>query len=124
MLCPLLPGIADDHESISDLVGACIECGAEEIFVEPVNARGAGLEMTQEALLAAGYEKEAAAVGRIRSRVDWSHYATALIATVQQVMKELGVLEKLRFLLYPSHLTDADRRRIRKNDASVKWLGD
>jgi DNA repair photolyase len=34
MLCPLLPGIADDHESISELVGACIECGAEEIFVE------------------------------------------------------------------------------------------
>ena len=44
MLCPLLPGIADDHESISELVGACMECGAEEFFVEPVNARGAGLE--------------------------------------------------------------------------------
>ena len=124
MLCPLLPGIADDHESISELVGACIECGAEEIFVEPVNARGAGLEMTQEALLAAGFEKEAAAVGRIRSRVNWSHYAAALIATVQQVMKELGVLEKLRFLLYPSHLTAGDQRRIRKIDAGVKWLGD
>ena len=39
-------------------------------------------------------------------------------------MQELGVLEKLRFLLYPSHLTDADRRRIRKIDAGVKWLGD
>jgi DNA repair photolyase len=123
MLCPLLPGIADDHKSISELVGTCIECGAEEVFVEPVNARGAGLKLTQEALLAAGFEKEAAAVGRIRSRVNWSHYCAGLIATVQQVMKELGVLGKLQFLLYPSHLTDADRRRIRKNDAGVKWLG-
>jgi DNA repair photolyase len=118
MLCPLLPGIADDHDSISELVGACIECGAEEIFVEPVNARGAGLKLTQEALLAAGFEQEAAAVGRNRSRVNWSHYCAELIATVQQVMQELGVLGILRFLLYPSHLTDADRRRIRK-----KWLG-
>jgi DNA repair photolyase len=123
MLCPLLPGIADDQDSIAELVGACMECGTEEIFVEPVNARGAGLKLTQEALLGAGFEKEAAAVGRIRLRVDWSHYCAELIATVQQVMKELGVLEKLRFLLYPSHLTNADRRRIRKNDAGVKWLG-
>jgi hypothetical protein len=38
-------------------------------------------------------------------------------------MQEFGVLGKLRFLLYPSHLTDADRRRIRRNDAGVKWLG-
>ena len=123
MLCPLLPGIADDQDSIAELVGACMECGTEEIFVEPVNARGAGLKLTQEALLGAGFEKEAAAVGRIRLRVDWSHYCAELIATVQQVMKELGVLEKLRFLLYPSHLTNADRRRIRNNDAGVKWLG-
>ena len=123
MLCPLLPGIADDYQAISELVGACMECGAEEFFVEPVNARGAGLKLTQEALLAAGFEQEAAAVGRIRSRVNWSHYCAELIATVQQVMQELGVLGKLRFLLYPSHLTDADRRRIRRNDAGVKWLG-
>ncbi|MCX6925253.1 MAG: DNA photolyase [Verrucomicrobia bacterium] len=123
MLCPLLPGIADDYEALSELVVSCLGFGAEEIFVEPVNPRGPGLRLTQEALLAAGFEEETAAVGRIRSWDNWSQYCTGLIATVQQVMGEQGALEKLRFLLYPNHLTDGDRRRIRGNDAGVKWLG-
>ena len=72
MLCPLLPGIADDYQAISELVGACLEFGAEEIFVEPVNARGPALRLTQEALLAAGCEEEAAAVEQIRSWDNWS----------------------------------------------------
>ena len=40
MLCPLLPGIADDEESVRELVRLGIEFGAEEFFVEPFNARG------------------------------------------------------------------------------------
>jgi hypothetical protein len=123
MLCPLLPGIADDYETISELVGSCLGFGAEEIFVEPVNARGPGLRLTQEALSAAGFEAEATAVERVRSWDNWSQYCAELVATAQQVMAEHGVLGKLRFLLYPEHLTEADRSRIRQNDAGVKWLG-
>jgi DNA repair photolyase len=123
MLCPLLPGIANDYETISELVASCLGFGAEEIFVEPVNPRGPGLKLTQEALLAGGFEEEAAAAGRIRSWDNWSQYCTRLISTVQQSMAEQGALEKLRFLLYPDHLTDADLGRIRRNDAGIKWLG-
>jgi DNA repair photolyase len=123
MLCPLLPGIADDPESISELIQTCMDFGAEEIFVEPVNPRASGLRLTQEALLAAGFVREAAAVGQIRSWKEWSHYCTRLIATVQQVMAEKGVLEKLRYLLYPGRLTPADLKSIQGNNAGIKWLG-
>lgn len=123
MLCPLLPGIADDYESISELVRTCLECGAEEIFAEAVNARGAGLPLTQAALDSAGFPEAARAVQAIRSREMWSDYCARLIATVQKVMREQSALAKLRFLLYPSHLTDRDFRRIRRDDAGVIWLG-
>ena len=38
-------------------------------------------------------------------------------------MAERGAMGKLRFLLYPGHLTNADRDRIRRDDSGVKWLG-
>jgi hypothetical protein len=34
-----------------------------------------------------------------------------------------GTLDKLRFLLYPTHLETSDLRRIQQNDAGVRWLG-
>lgn len=123
MLCPLLPGISDDPESVRELVKACLDFGAEEIFVEPVNARGSGLRLTQEALSRARCPKEAEAVGTIRTREQWSHYCANLIATVQSVMEELSVLSMLRFLLYPNTLTVSDRRRISERDNGVRWLG-
>jgi len=123
MLCPLLPGIADDHESVSELVDACLAFGAEEVFVEPVNPRASGLRLTHEALLQDGFVREAESVETIRAWDAWSNYCTELIATVQQVMAEKRALEKLRFLLYPGHLTESDLQRIRADDAGVKWLG-
>jgi DNA repair photolyase len=123
MLCPLLPGIADDRESVSELVDVCLAFGAEEVFVEPVNPRASGLRLTQEALLQDGFVREAESVEKIRCWNAWSDYCARLIATVQQVMVEKGVLEKLRFLLYPGRLTESDRERIRYNDAGIKWLG-
>jgi DNA repair photolyase len=123
MLCPLLPGVSDDRESVCELVQTCLDFGAEQIFVEPVNPRGSGLRLTQEALTVAGYLKQAQAVGTIRTRVQWSHYCANLIATVQQVMEEKSVLPKLRFLLYPNNLTAEDRCQISQRDTGVCWLG-
>ena len=40
MFCPLLPGIADAPEQIDCLIRFAADCGAEEVFVEPANARG------------------------------------------------------------------------------------
>jgi DNA repair photolyase len=66
MFCPLLPGLADNAENIDELMCLAKDIGAEEIFVEPVNRRGRGLIMTQEALHKADYEIEASAISMIR----------------------------------------------------------
>lgn len=123
MFCPLLPGIADSPDDIDALVAAASEFGAEEVFVEPVNARGPGLRKTQAALLDHGYQVEADAIAEIRQIHRWSGYATSLIRTVQEsVRRHLGI-ERLRILLYPSRLDPADIERLREDEAGIVWLG-
>jgi hypothetical protein len=122
MLSPLLSGIADDREAISELVGACLGYGAEEIFVEPVNARGAGFKLTQEALLAAGFEEGCSGrtdpfVGQL---VGLLHKANCHCPADHGGARSSG---ETPVPLYPDHLTDADLGRIRRNDADIKWLG-
>jgi len=123
MLCPLLPAVADSSDQIEELVGTAIEYGAEEIFVEPVNPRGAGLRLTQAALENNGYLHEAAAVEGIRKKEGWSQYVTHLVSNVQRSVRRLSDISRLRFLLYPSRLTEADKARIREDHAGVIWLG-
>jgi DNA repair photolyase len=123
MLCPLLPAIADSQEDIERLVKFAVDCRAEEIFVEPVNPRGPGLRLCQEALERNGYRAEADAVGRIRQRGNWSSYVARLVSKVQQAVRKHSDISKLRFLLYPSGLLPQDRARIEQNDAGVVWLG-
>jgi DNA repair photolyase len=123
MLCPLLPGIADSAADIDALVRLAVEFGAEEIFVEPVNARGPGLKQTQEVLALHGFGRETAAVEIIRHKKGWSRYVADLIAKVQESIRAHSDITKLRFLLYPSPLTKEDVHRIRHDDAGVIWLG-
>jgi len=124
MLCPLLPGVANSPEQLQELVGFAKKNGAEEVFAEPVNARGSGLKTTEEALRAAGYDSEANAICAIRTKRNWSQYTVKLIADMQHAMRELGMIDKLRFLLYPSGLTDQDKAIIRNDDEGVIWLGE
>jgi DNA repair photolyase len=123
MLCPLLPGVADDLESIAELVQIGIDTGAEEFFAEPVNARGRALTHTIHALRLAGYDAEAAAVDKIRNKVAWSAYTVRLAANMQRVLRRHGALDKLRFLLYPSNLTQADAAQLRLHGDGIVWLG-
>jgi DNA repair photolyase len=123
MFCPLLPGIADDAGAIEQLIGFGLQCGVEEIFVEPVNGRGPGLKATEGALREAGFVREAEAVALVRSKEGWSAYATRLLNNVQGALRRFGGLEKLRFLLYPSRLTPEDERWIRDHSQGVRWLG-
>lgn len=122
MLCPLLPGVADAAEQVDKLVRFCGELGAEEIFVEPVNARGPGLRRCQEALELWGYSDEARAVGNIRHHAAWSRYAVELLGKVQPACRRHSDIDRLRFLLYPSRLRPEDAARIRADDAGVVWL--
>jgi hypothetical protein len=101
-----------------------VEFHAEEVFVEPVNPRGAGLRLCQEALESHGMAAEAASIARIRSRKNWSRYVVDLIANVQRAMRQHSDISKLRFLLYPSRLLPAHIETIKKDDAGVIWLGE
>lgn len=122
MFCPLLPGIVDSPEKIDRLIQFATEIGAEEIFAEPVNARGPGLRPTQEALQKAGLEKEATAVGNIRNGKNWSRYTANLISNIQQSIRKFHDINKLRILLYPSKLTSEDLQQIKKDGQGVIWL--
>jgi len=123
MLCPLLPGIADDPVSVDRLIDFVLGCGAEEIFVEPVNSRGPALTMTEQALRAAGYGGAADAIAQVRHKAGWSAYTRRLLDNVRQALWRRGAIQKLRFLLYPSKLSAADDRWILAHPAGVKRLG-
>jgi len=123
MFCPLLPGIADSPQQINELVRMAAKHGAEEIFVEPVNPRGPGLRLTQEALQAGGFEAEASAVEQIRRRTHWSEYVVALLRSTQYSVRKHAQLEALRFLLYPAQLSPEAIDEIRADDDGVIWLG-
>ena len=122
MLCPLLPGISDSPEQIDELVRFSVAHQAEEIFAEPVNPRGPGIRMGQEALQSMGALSEAAAIGRVRGHRAWSEYVLNLTRRVQSAVRRHYEIRKLRFLLYPSGLGPEHRRQIRKNSAGVVWL--
>jgi DNA repair photolyase len=122
MLCPLLPGIADSPEQINQLVKSAVDYGASEIFAEPVNTRGPGLKVTQEALAKKGYKDEAAAIKNIRNQKGWSRYTMQLISNVQRSVRKLSDISRLRFLLYPSRLTEEDAIQIKRDDEGVIWL--
>lgn len=81
------------------------------------------LKSTAEALREAGFTAEARAVGQIRCQAEWSSYVTRLLDNVQSALRRCGALDKLRFLLYPSRLTDRDRQWIRDHGEGVRWLG-
>lgn len=123
MFCPLLPGIADSPEHIDELMRFAASCGVEEVFCEPVNARGNGLRLCQEALEQSGFKDEARAIEKIRHREHWSRYVLELIAKVQRSTRKHLVIGKLRFLLYPSNLLPEHVEQIRRDDAGVAWLG-
>ena len=122
MLCPMLPGIADSPGAIDELVNIAVECGAEEIFAEAVNPRGRGLILTQKALEFNGFCKEAASINSVRNRSNWSRYVAGLIRNIQQSVRKLYDINKLRFLLYPNGLTPEDLAQIKQDDAGVVWL--
>jgi DNA repair photolyase len=123
MFCPLLPGIADSPEAVDRLIKFAVDCRAEEVFVEPVNPRGPGLRLCQEALEKNGFTEQAEAIAAIRQRTHWSNYVAQLVSTVQQAVRKHSDVSKLRFLLYPSGLRPADKERIEQDDAGVVWLG-
>jgi len=122
MACPILPGILDTSEALSQLMEFAVEIEAEEIFAEPVNVRGSGLKNCQETLENNGFSTHATNIEKIRNRTYWSKYVADLIGSVQTSIRHHFDITKLRFLLYPGNLTEIDRKQIEQDDAGVIWL--
>ncbi len=49
-------------------------------------------------------------------------YVANLIHNLQAALRDHDMVEKLRFLLYPTKLLPADKVRIQADDAGVFWL--
>jgi len=84
MLCPCLPGIADGPVALEEMFDAVIACGAEDIWLEPVNPRGNGLARCVQSLTAAGFNEAAQAIDAVRNRAQWNEYALQLVRTASR----------------------------------------
>ncbi|MCY2987634.1 MAG: hypothetical protein NTY19_07190 [Planctomycetota bacterium] len=123
MLCPLLPGIADDLFQIDYLVRFLAYCRVEEVFAEGVSPRGHSLKRTSEALRAAGFHAEADAVLGIRSWDQRSRYLNQLLVNLQQsVRRHMWSIDMLKFPLFHFSRYGGEDARIRETDQGVVWL--
>lgn len=124
MLCPLLPEMGSRPEQLVGLIKFCEEIGAEEIFVENLNARGRSVVACQEALQAAGHVEQAAALERIRDGQGFAEYVLRLVQETQSAMREHSDIRKLRFLLYTKGLPDEIVTQIRQDPDGIVFLDD
>lgn len=96
MLCPLLPGIADSPEQIDRLVKFAADFRVEEIFCEPVNARGNGLSLCQQALQQQGHHVWRWARKGLRGiRLDYQRLGGKIVVTEAAIRKFMAELTKL-----------------------------
>jgi DNA repair photolyase len=123
MLCPCLPGIADSEAALTEMFQSVLDCGVEDIWLEPLNARGKALPNTALALRLAGMKAEADAVDAIRKEAAWSQYATALVENAVNVAKKLDAMDKLHVLLYRDGFAGGDIEQLEKLGPAVIWLG-
>jgi DNA repair photolyase len=122
MLCPLMPGIASSPADIDELVQFSVSHGAEEIFAEPVNARGSGLIHVEDALRGASRAAEADAINEIRRHAAWSDYAVQLLKTVRGSVRRNPSVKLLRYLLYTASLTAEHQDWVAAHPEGVRFL--
>ena len=113
MLCPLVPGIIGT-EHLREMVAFVQSVGAEEIFAETLNARGANVDECGEALDAARIDSKAFREG-MGSRDVWS----AVTLEYARVIADATV--PVKYLQYPTRLTKQGREMMKRYD-HVVWL--
>ena len=122
MLCPCLPGIAAGPVALEEIFDAVLSCGAEDIWLEPVNPRGNGLVRCVQSLTAAGFNAAAQAIDAVRNRTRWNEYALRLVQTAQQIAEKKAVLDRLHVLLYSSSLTSESMAILKADPRGIIWL--
>lgn len=116
MLCPCLPGVADRQDDLEEMLAMVQPFEPEAIWAEPVNKRGPGLSLCQEALAAAGFARIANEVRFIRGQREHADYTARLIETLNKAAAGMGLKALLKILVYQ------DGEGFRGDGSSVIWL--
>lgn len=116
MLCPCLPGVADRPDELGEMLDMIMPFEPETIWAEPVNARGPGLRLCQEALAEAGFSAIANEVRFIRGQREHAAYVTRLIGNLHAAASSAGVKHLLKILVY------ADGGQFHGDASGVIWL--
>lgn len=116
MLCPCMPGIVDGVDDLHSMMEEMEALNPTSIWTEPVNARGQGLILCEEALRAAGHITEADKIHHIRRKANYAKYEMQFIKDVDFVANMLGCAHKLKILSY------ADKAAYRLTTPTVIWL--
>lgn len=116
MLCPCLPGVADRQDDLDEMLAMIQPFNPVTIWAEPVNPRGPGLSLCQDALAEAGLFAIANEVRFIRGQLEHAHYTARLIRTLNEAATTAGLKGRLKILIYD------DGMQFSGDSSSVIWL--
>ena len=116
MLCPCMPGVADRPDDLDEMLDMIKPFAPEAIWAEPVNARGPGLRLCQEALADADFIAIANEVRFIRGQREHLDYTARLIGNLNVAAAGVGLKSLLKILVYQ------DGEGFRGDGSSVIWL--
>jgi len=116
MLCPCLPGVADRPDDLDEMMSMIKPFEPVAVWAEPVNARGPGLALCQEALVSAGFIRIANEVRFIRGEREHRDYTDRLIGNLNVAAAGAGLKSLLKILVYD------DGGRFSGDASSVIWL--
>jgi DNA repair photolyase len=116
MLCPCLPGVADRPDDLDEMMAMIKPFEPVAVWAEPVNARGPGLALCQEALVSAGFIRIANEVRFIRGQREHFDYTTRLIGNLNVAAAGAGLKSLLKILVYD------DGGQFSGDASSVIWL--
>jgi hypothetical protein len=110
MLCPMFPDLLDDAglERLIDLVQPDL---VEHVWAEPYNDRQNWEKVRAGYPAGSGGYRWFTDVYERRNRAIWSAYATDLYLHLRDKARAEGWLQKLRYLLYESWITESDAER-------------
>lgn len=123
MGCPIIPGAYQSHHEFAEAWTKVVGLyEPEKVWFEPLNGRGRNLDVLGQGLREHGPGAVAERVARIRAKTGWSEYALELLGWVQEFARQCYDTSRVRFLLYPTMLTEDARRQVEADDACVLWL--
>lgn len=96
---PILPVVSDGSEAIRTILTEAAELGAEQIFIEPLNVRGAAFKHFLDNAVARGRSDAAAHAREVAGGRRRAAYVEDLVETVAREASEVGIANRVKFWL-------------------------